>query len=150
MNVLDDIDGLLVAMGNRDGDDSSTDLRDEIGRLESIRAKLLTSARRSTPPRGTALELDTTPPNAPAVPTDRARFYVAAFKLARALNVPLDQSTPDHEILEAIAEAVTPALADAFRDGYKHGACNVQCDERGLARGPYRNPFDVDAKDPLT
>lgn len=61
----------------------------------------------------------TTPPpsNLPAVPTDRARFYVACFKLARALDIQIDQSLPDHEILELLAGRVTPALAEAFREG---------------------------------
>lgn len=57
----------------------------------------------------------TPPPNEPAIPTDRARFYVACFKLARALDVAIDQSTPDHEIVEALAERLNPELAATLK-----------------------------------
>lgn len=85
----------------------------------------------------------TTPPpsNLPAVPTDRARFYVACFKLARALDVQIDQSTPDHEIVEALAERVTPALAGAFLAGWKERSDDEGCGYAAV-RGGTTNPYD--------
>ncbi len=55
----------------------------------------------------------------PALPPDRVRFHVAAWKLARALGVTLSPRQTDLEIIETLAEHVDVAIGDEWRKGYE-------------------------------
>jgi hypothetical protein len=71
----------------------------------------------------------------PTFPTDRARFLVALWKVARALDIVLDPRLPDHALIEMVASRLHPALAAAYRMGAH--------DEVGRSyTGP--TPFDVE------